>query len=163
MRQRVISSAAEARRLLKADGLSSRLKKLWVPGPHPVGKFFRWALVGLFCTILDTSLFTIIYGATESVLIANLVSTPTVVSTGYILNKVWAFDSDNKKRFEMPKFLATTFAIYVVNSFLVWTWMQFGLTTIAAKILSVPVQAPIMFFLLNVWVFRVLEHQDSLE
>jgi putative flippase GtrA len=121
-------------------------------------RFVKWAVVGLFSAVLDIVLFRWLYEITHSVLVSNLVSQTVVVSIGFTLNNIWAFKASQKIRESLPRFFITLGFNYIFNSALVWMFLKCGFSPTWAKVLSIPIQAPFTFLILDVWVFHKSFH-----
>lgn len=114
----------------------------------------KWATTGVLTVALDVLLFRMLYPVTQSVLIANAISVPATTLFNYILHHKWSFESQERHGVATSRYLATMLLGYVLNSLLVKAALLAGADATTAKLLAVPIQAPINYVALRYWVFR---------
>ena len=118
------------------------------------GSTLRWALVGTITFLIDYVLFLTIYFANNSVYTANFCSGLISIAFNYFAHYIWSFKSySNHSR---------TGVRYLVNLILLWTlgtiFLKFlltiGLEAKYAKLIPIPIIAPLSFLSLKFFVFR---------
>lgn len=122
-------------------------------GASTLNKAVKWASVGGLSATLDAGLFGFLYPSIKSVVLTNFIVIPLVTALGYTLNHLWSFESTRRHKGAILRFVINLAFYFTLNSGLVWVGLQFGLHPSLAKLATIPIQAPINFFILNRWVF----------
>lgn len=113
----------------------------------------KWASIGVLTVAADVAIFRLVYPLTNSVLVANAVSMGASTLFNYLAHHRWSFESNRDHRSAAWRFAAALLLGYIINSVVVKIALLAGATTALAKVLAVPIQAPINFVILNRWVF----------
>ena len=113
----------------------------------------RWALVGTVTFLIDYVLFLAIYSANNSVYTANFCSGLISITFNYFAHYIWSFKSYSHH--------SRTGVKYLVNLILFWTLGTLILKSLIinleakyAKLISIPIIAPLSFLSLKFFVFR---------
>jgi putative flippase GtrA len=113
----------------------------------------RWALVGAMTFLIDYVLFLTIYSANNSIYIANFCSGLISITFNYSAHYIWSFKSYSHH--------SRTGFKYLVNLILFWTLGTLILKSLIinleakyAKLISIPIIAPLSFLSLKFFVFR---------
>lgn len=129
-----------------------------------------FSLVGIFNTVFDIALYTVLDEVTHNIVIANIVSTSIALLVSYILNSKYAFKSETDLT-KLISFLAVTafglwvvqtVAIYVINRSLISLipnslWDSLGSLASAAKIILPKLLATGVSLVWNyLWYSRVI-------
>lgn len=134
--------------------LQRAVKRLRSDVGEQAQRFIKWAITGTLTLALDATLFRTIYPKVDSVLLANAISMPVTTMFNYLLHHKWSFDATRGHTAATPRYLAALLFGYGLNSTLVKLALLAGATPTFAKLLAVPVQAPLNFVILNRWVFH---------
>jgi putative flippase GtrA len=117
---------------------------------------FRWGLVGLTTTAIDYFLFISLYGALNSVFIANLVSASVATSINYLTHHRWTFKSDQKHSQSGTKYLVNLIFWWLVSTSIIKTLVVAGFDPRLAKLIPLALIVPVNYFVLNNLVFKNL-------
>lgn len=120
----------------------------------PWDRVFRWVVTGTTTTLLDVAIFHVLFGAWDVLLAANAVSLSVSTTLNYLMHHAWSFRATRAHRGAAPRFLVSLGVYYVINSTLVAGFVALGVDATVAKVVSVPLQAPLNFWLFNRWVFH---------
>jgi len=116
----------------------------------------RWGLVGLTTTAIDYFLFVSLYGALNSVFIANLVSASVATSINYLTHHRWTFKSDQKHSQSGIKYLVNLIFWWLVSTSIIKTLVVAGFDPRLAKLIPLALIVPVNYFVLNNLVFKNL-------
>ena len=116
----------------------------------------RWGLVGLTTTAIDYFLFISLYGAINSVFIANLVSASVATSINYLTHHRWTFKSDQKHSQSGTKYLVNLIFWWLVSTSIIKTLVVAGFDPRLAKLIPLALIVPVNYFVLNNLVFKNL-------
>ena len=81
----------------------------------------RFGLVGILNTLIDISIYGLLFWLTGGVLLANFISTSCGMATSYGLNRAFTFESKSKNiKKEVTLFLAiTVFGLWVIQPLII--------------------------------------------
>ena len=114
----------------------------------------RWALVGVTTFIIDYIIFLPLYAITSSVLIANFTSGVFSISFNYLAHYSFSFKSDATHSKSGIKYLINLIIFWVVSTILLNILISSGIAAQYAKLLPVPIIAPLSFLSLKFLVFN---------
>lgn len=117
-------------------------------------RFLKWGVTGTLTVGLDVLLFRGLYPMTHSVLVANAIGLPLTTTFNYLMHHRWSFEASRDHSAATPRFLVALLFNYLVNSSIVKVALLAGATPAIAKLVAVPIQAPLNFVILNRWVFH---------
>jgi putative flippase GtrA len=120
------------------------------------GSLWRWALVGVTTTIIDYIIFISMYSVITSVLIANLISGLISISFNYSAHYFWSFKSRADHTKTGMKYLINLITFWSLNTLLLKALITAGLDPKLAKLIPIPIIAPLSFFSLRYFVFKKL-------
>jgi putative flippase GtrA len=104
------------------------------------GSLWRWALVGITTTVIDYAIFISIYSVITSVLVANFFAGLVSIGFNYSAHYFWSFKSQSDHTKSGLKYL-----INLITS---------GLDPKVAKLMPIPIIAPLSFISLRFFVFK---------
>lgn len=114
----------------------------------------RWALVGLFTTLIDYFIFLSIYKYQSSVLISNLASGSISIFFNYLAHYFWSFKSQEQHLNSSIKYFFNLFTFWILNTLFVKIFISQEIQPWVAKLLPIPIIAPLSFLSLNFFVFK---------
>ena len=113
----------------------------------------RWALVGFTTFVIDYIIFLTLHAITSSVLIANFTSGVFSISFNYLAHYSFSFKSDATHSKSGIKYLINLIIFWVVSTILLNTLISSGIGPQYAKLIPVPIIAPLSFLSLKFLVF----------
>jgi putative flippase GtrA len=120
------------------------------------GSLWRWALVGVTTTIIDYVIFISMYSVITSVLIANFISGLISISFNYSAHYFWSFKSRADHTKTGMKYLINLITFWSLNTLLLKALITAGLDPKLAKLIPIPIIAPLSFISLRYFVFKKL-------
>jgi len=114
----------------------------------------RWVLVGVTTTVIDYLIFITLYGAVNSVFIANLISASIATSLNYFTHHQWTFKSDQNHSRSGIKYLVNLAFWWLVSTSIIKTLIVLSIDPKIAKLVPILLIAPINYFVLNKIVFK---------
>ena len=120
------------------------------------GSLWRWALVGVTTTIIDYVIFISVYSVITSVLIANFISGLISISFNYSAHYFWSFKSRADHTKTSMKYLINLITFWSLNTLLLKALITAGLDPKLAKLIPIPIIAPLSFISLKYFVFKKL-------
>jgi len=120
------------------------------------GSVWRWALVGVTTTIIDYVIFISMYSVITSVLIANFISGLISISFNYSAHYFWSFKSRADHTKTGMKYLINLITFWSLNTLLLKALITAGLDPKLAKLIPIPIIAPLSFISLRYFVFKKL-------
>jgi putative flippase GtrA len=120
------------------------------------GSLWRWALVGVTTTIIDYVIFISVYSVITSVLIANFISGLISISFNYSAHYFWSFKSRADHTKTGMKYLINLITFWSLNTLLLKALITAGLDPKLAKLIPIPIIAPLSFISLRYFVFKKL-------
>jgi putative flippase GtrA len=118
------------------------------------GSIWRWALVGTTTTIIDYMIFILLYSVITSVLVANFCAGLASVSFNYTAHYFWSFKSRSDHTMVGIKYLINLIAFWSISTLLLKTLINTGLDPKIAKLIPIPIIAPLSFLSLRFLVFK---------
>ena len=118
------------------------------------GSMHRWALVGTVTFFIDYMFFLIIYSANNSVYIANFCSGLISIAFNYFANYIWSFKSYSNHSRTVLKYLINLTLFWTLGTILLKSLITIGLEAKYAKLIPIPIIAPLSFLSLKFFVFR---------
>ena len=120
------------------------------------GSLWRWALVGVTTTIIDYVIFISVYSVITSVLIANFIAGLISISFNYSAHYFWSFKSQADHTKTGMKYLINLITFWSLNTLLLKALITAGLDPKLAKLIPIPIIAPLSFISLRYFVFKKL-------
>ena len=114
----------------------------------------RWASVGIITTVIDYTIFIILYGATDSVFGSNLVAAATATTFNYLTHHRWTFKSDQEHATSGVKYLLNLIFWWIVSSSIIKMLVESGFDVRLAKLAPLVFIVPVNYFILNRVVFK---------
>ena len=114
----------------------------------------RWVLVGVTTTLIDYLIFITVYGAINSVFIANLISASIATSLNYFTHHRWTFKSDQNHSRSGFKYILNLIFWWLVSTSIIKVLIVLDIDPRIAKLVPILIIAPINYFVLNKIVFR---------
>lgn len=114
----------------------------------------RWGTVGTLTTVIDYSLFIILYGVVNSVFLANLISASISTSINYFFHHKWTFKSEQNHSKSGVRYLLSLAFWWLVSSSIIKTLILLGIDPKLAKIAPLLIIVPVNYFVLNLLVFK---------
>ena len=114
----------------------------------------RWGAVGTLTTVVDYSLFIILYGVVNSVFLANLISASISTSINYFFHHKWTFKSEQNHSKSGVRYLLSLAFWWLVSSSIIKTLILLGIDPKLAKIAPLLIIVPVNYFVLNLLVFK---------
>ena len=120
------------------------------------GSLLRWALVGVTTALIDYVIFISMYSLIISVLVANFISGLVSLSFNYSAHYFWSFKSRADHTKTGMKYLINLITFWSLNTLLLIALITAGLDPKLAKLIPIPIIAPISFISLRYFVFKKL-------
>jgi putative flippase GtrA len=118
------------------------------------GSLLRWALVGVTTTVIDYILFISVYSVISSVLIANFFAGLVSLSFNYSAHYFWSFKSQTDHSTAALKYLINLITFWSISTLLLKILITSGLDPKIAKLIPIPIIAPLSFISLRFFVFK---------
>jgi len=115
---------------------------------------YRWALVGTVTFLIDYVLFLAIYSANNSVYIANFCSGLVSITFNYLAHYIWSFKSNSNHSRAGAKYLVNLILFWILGTIFLKSLITIGLEAKYAKLIPIPIIAPLSFLSLKFFVFR---------
>jgi putative flippase GtrA len=120
------------------------------------GAIWRWALVGVTTAIIDYIIFISMYSVITSVLIANFFAGLVSISFNYSAHYFWSFESQTNHTKAGLKYLINLITFWSLSTLMLKTLITAGVDPKIAKLLPIPIIAPLSFISLRFFVFKKL-------
>ena len=117
------------------------------------GSLLRWALVGVTTTLIDYILFVSMYPVVLSVLVANFFAGLISLSFNYSAHYFWSFKSQTDHTKAGFKYLINLITFWSINTLLLKILITSGFDPKIAKLIPIPIIAPLSFISLRFFVF----------
>ena len=114
----------------------------------------RWASVGVTTFTIDYIIFLPLYAITSSVLIANFTSGVFSISFNYLTHYSFSFISDATHSKSGVKYPINLVLFWGISAMLLSTLISSGIIPQYAKLIPVPIIAPLSFLSLKYLVFN---------
>jgi putative flippase GtrA len=118
------------------------------------GSIWRWALVGSATTIIDYIIFISLYSVITSVLVANFFAGLASVGFNYAAHYFWSFKSRSDHTKAGIKYLINLITFWSISTLMLKTLISAGLDPKIAKLIPIPIIAPLSFLSLRFLVFK---------
>jgi putative flippase GtrA len=118
------------------------------------GSLWRWALVGVTTTIVDYTIFISMYSVISSVLIANFFAGLLSIGFNYIAHYFWSFKSQTDHTKAGLKYLINLITFWSLSTILLKALITAGVDPKIAKLIPIPIIAPLSFISLRFFVFK---------
>ncbi|GAA6513943.1 GtrA family protein [Merdimmobilis hominis] len=119
-------------------------------------KFLKFALTGVGNTLVDLILFRVLYTYLGvNIYLSQVCSYSAGMLNSYVVNRSWTFRS--KEKFfsaQMVRFLALGGLMLALSTGLLYLFTGWGLSGMAAKLLTTGLVLVVNFLLSKLWVFR---------
>jgi putative flippase GtrA len=124
-----------------------------IPLLKKYGSLLRWALVGVTTTLIDYILFVSMYPVVLSVLVANFFAGLISLSFNYSAHYFWSFKSQTEHTKAGLKYLINLVTFWSINTLLLKILITSGFDPKIAKLIPIPIIAPLSFISLRFFVF----------
>jgi putative flippase GtrA len=118
------------------------------------GPLWRWASVGVTTTVIDYVIFISIYSVITSVLMANFFAGLASISFNYSAHYFWSFKSQTDHTKAGLKYLINLITFWSISTLLLKILITAGLDPKIAKLMPIPIIAPLSFISLRFFVFK---------
>ena len=118
------------------------------------GSLFRWALVGVSTTVIDYIIFISLYSVVTSVLVANFFAGLVSIGFNYSAHYFWSFKSQTDHTKAGLKYLINLITFWSISTILLKILITSGLDPKIAKLIPIPIIAPLSFISLKFFVFK---------
>ena len=118
------------------------------------GSLLRWALVGATTALIDYVIFISMYSVIISVLVANFISGLVSLSFNYSAHYFWSFKSQTDHTKAGLKYLINLITFWSISTLLLKILITSGFDPKIAKLIPIPMIAPLSFISLRYFVFN---------
>ena len=118
------------------------------------GSLFRWALVGISTAVIDYIIFISLYSVITSVLVANFFAGLVSIGFNYSAHYFWSFKSQTDHTKAGLKYLINLITFWSISTLLLKILITAGLDPKIAKLMPIPIIAPLSFISLRFFVFK---------
>jgi putative flippase GtrA len=118
------------------------------------GSLFRWALVGISTAVIDYIIFISLYSVITSVLVANFFAGLVSIGFNYSAHYFWSFKSQTDHTKAGLKYLINLITFWSISTLLLKILITSGLDPKIAKLMPIPIIAPLSFISLRFFVFK---------
>ena len=118
------------------------------------GSLWRWALVGVTTTVIDYIIFISIYSVIISVLVANFIAGLVSIGFNYSAHYFWSFKSQTDHTKAGLKYLINLITFWSISTLFLKILITAGLDPKIAKLMPIPIIAPLSFISLRFFVFK---------
>ena len=115
---------------------------------------YRWALVGVITALIDYVVFISIYSVIISVLLANFFAGLISLSFNYSAHYFWSFKSQTDHTKAALKYLINLITFWSISTILLKILISSGIDPKIAKLMPIPIIAPLSFISLRFFVFN---------
>ena len=115
---------------------------------------WRWALVGTTTAAIDYVLFVSFYSVIKSVFIANFCAGLFSITFNYLAHHFWSFQSGVSHSKSGIKYLANLLLFWFFGTVLLTALITSGIDPKIAKLIPIPLIAPLSFLSLKYFVFK---------
>jgi putative flippase GtrA len=117
---------------------------------------WRWALVGVTTAVIDYTMFISLYSIISSVLIANFFAGLLSIGFNYSSHYFWSFKSQSDHAKAGLKYLINLLTFWSLSTLLLKILITAGIDPKFAKLIPIPIIAPLSFISLRFFVFKKL-------
>ena len=125
-----------------------------IPLFEKYGSLLRWALVGVTTAVIDYIIFISMYSVITSVLVANFSAGLVSLSFNYSAHYFWSFKSQTDHTKVGLKYLISLITFWSISTLLLKILIASGLDPKIAKLMPIPIIAPLSFISLRFFVFK---------
>ena len=118
------------------------------------GSIWRWGLVGVTTATTDYLIFIFLYPVVSSVLVANFCAGLVSVGFNYTAHYFWSFNSRSDHTKVGIKYLINLITFWSISTLLLKILITSGLDPKIAKLIPIPIIAPLSFLSLRFLVFK---------
>jgi putative flippase GtrA len=118
------------------------------------GSLWRWAIVGVTTAVIDYIIFISLYSLITSVLVANFFAGLVSIGFNYSAHYFWSFKSQTNHSKAGLKYLINLITFWSVSTLLLKALITAGVDPKIAKLIPIPVIAPLSFISLRFFVFK---------
>jgi putative flippase GtrA len=118
------------------------------------GSMWRWALVGSTTSVIDYLLFISLYSVINSVFIANFCAGLFSITFNYLAHYFWSFKSGVNHSKSGIKYLVNLLLFWSFGTVLLSFLITSGIDPKIAKLIPIPLLAPLSFLSLKYFVFK---------
>jgi putative flippase GtrA len=118
------------------------------------GSIWRWGLVGVTTATTDYLIFIFLYSVVSSVLVANFCAGLASNSFNYGAHYFWSFKSRSDHTKIGLKYLINIIIFWSINTLLLKALLVSGFDPKFAKLIPIPLIAPLSFISLRFFVFK---------
>ena len=118
------------------------------------GSLFRWALVGISTAVIDYIIFISLYSVITSVLVANFFAGLVSIGFNYSAHYFWSFKSQTDHTKAGLKYLINLITFWSISTLLLKILITSGFDPKIAKLMPIPIIAPLSFISLKFFVFK---------
>jgi putative flippase GtrA len=118
------------------------------------GSIWRWGSVGVTTAIIDYTIFISIYSVISSLLVANFCAGLVSVGFNYAAHYFWSFSSRSDHTKAGIKYLINLITFWGISTLLLKALVNAGLDPKIAKLIPIPIIAPLSFLSLRFLVFK---------
>ena len=118
------------------------------------GSLLRWALVGATTALIDYVICISMYSVIISVLVANFISGLVSLSFNYSAHYFWSFKSQTDHTKAGLKYLINLITFWSISTLLLKILITSGFDPKIAKLIPIPMIAPLSFISLRYFVFN---------
>ena len=115
---------------------------------------WRWALVGVATAVIDYIIFLSMYSVITLVFVANSFAGLVSLSFNYSAHYFWSFKSQTNHTKAGLKYLINLMTFWSISTILLKILIDSGLDPKIAKLLPIPIIAPLSFISLRFFVFK---------
>jgi len=115
---------------------------------------FRWAVVGGFTFIIDYIIFLLIYANISSVVLSNFCSGLVSIIFNYFAHYKWSFKSKRTYSNSSFRYTINLLVFWLIGTLTLKYFIASGISPRIAKIITVPIFAPLSYFSLKNLVFK---------
>ena len=121
---------------------------------------WRWALVGVTTAVIDYTMFISMYSVISSVLIANFFAGLFSIGFNYSAHYFWSFKSQATHANVGLKYLLNLITFWSLSTLLLKVLITIGIDPKIAKLIPIPIIAPLSFISLRFFVFKELNYKN---
>jgi putative flippase GtrA len=118
------------------------------------GSMWRWAIVGTITVVIDYFIFLGIYSVIASVLVANFVAGLFSITFNYFAHYFWSFKSEADHGKSGSKYFVNLIIFWSLGTLFLKGLITAGIDPKIAKLIPIPVIAPLSFLSLKFFVFK---------
>ena len=118
------------------------------------GSMWRWAIVGTTTVVIDYLIFIGMYSVITSVLVANFLAGLFSITFNYLAHYFWSFKSEADHGKSGSKYLVNLIIFWSLGTLLLKGLITAGIDPKIAKLIPIPLIAPLSFLSLKFFVFK---------